>query len=77
MIKRRDFLIASVATGLSALAGPAFAADKANPDKLRIALLPDENASTIIQNAAKKHAKPAAAVVDPVSGDVQFQTLGK
>ena len=30
--------------------GPAFA-DKANPDKLRIALLPDENASTLIQNA--------------------------
>ena len=51
MLKRRDFLIASVATGLSALAGPAFAADKANPDKLRIALLPDENAATIIQNA--------------------------
>ena len=51
MLKRRDFLVASVATGLCALAGPAFAADKANPDKLRIALLPDENASTIIQNA--------------------------
>lgn len=33
------------------LAAPAFAADKTNPDKLRIALLPDENASTIIQNA--------------------------
>jgi len=31
-------------------AGPLLA-DKANPDKLRVALLPDENASTIIQNA--------------------------
>ncbi|MDP1586042.1 MAG: phosphate/phosphite/phosphonate ABC transporter substrate-binding protein [Bradyrhizobium sp.] len=50
MMLRRDFLVASVATGLSLLAGPAFA-DKANPDKLRIALLPDENAATIIQNA--------------------------
>jgi len=50
MIQRRDFLVASVATGLCALAGPAFA-DKTNPDRLRIALLPDENASTIIQNA--------------------------
>lgn len=51
MMKRRDFLVASAATGLCALAAPVFAADKANPDRLRIALLPDENASTIIQNA--------------------------
>ncbi|MDP3689789.1 MAG: phosphate/phosphite/phosphonate ABC transporter substrate-binding protein [Bradyrhizobium sp.] len=50
MIRRRDFLMASVATGLGLLAGPAFA-DKANPDKLRVALLPDENAATLIQNA--------------------------
>jgi len=50
MIRRRSFLLGSVATGLCALAGPALA-DKANPDRLRIALLPDENASTIIQNA--------------------------
>jgi phosphonate transport system substrate-binding protein len=51
MIRRRNFLVASAAAGLCALAGPVFAADKTNPDKLRIALLPDENASTIIQNA--------------------------
>ena len=51
MIQRRSFLLASAATGLCALAAPVFAADKTNPDKLRIALLPDENASTIIQNA--------------------------
>jgi phosphonate transport system substrate-binding protein len=51
MMKRRDFLIASAATGLCAVTAPVFAADKSNPDKLRIALLPDENAATIIQNA--------------------------
>jgi phosphonate transport system substrate-binding protein len=51
MIQRRNFLVGSAATGLCALAAPVFAADKTNPDKLRIALLPDENASTIIQNA--------------------------
>jgi phosphonate transport system substrate-binding protein len=51
MIQRRNFLVASAAAGLSALAAPVFAADKSNPDKLRIALLPDENAATIIQNA--------------------------
>jgi phosphonate transport system substrate-binding protein len=51
MIQRRNFLVASAAAGFCALAGPVFAADKTNPDKLRIALLPDENASTIIQNA--------------------------
>jgi phosphonate transport system substrate-binding protein len=51
MIQRRNFLVASAAAGLCWLAAPVFAADKANPDKLRIALLPDENASTIIQNA--------------------------
>jgi phosphonate transport system substrate-binding protein len=51
MIQRRSFLLASAATGLCALAGPAFAADRSNPDKLRVALLPDENAATIIQNA--------------------------
>ncbi|MDZ7602570.1 MAG: phosphate/phosphite/phosphonate ABC transporter substrate-binding protein, partial [Hoeflea sp.] len=30
---------------------PLMADDRANPDKLRVALLPDENAATIIQNA--------------------------
>jgi phosphonate transport system substrate-binding protein len=51
MMQRRNFLVGSAAAGLCALAAPVFAADKTNPDKLRIALLPDENASTIIQNA--------------------------
>ncbi|MFM1816496.1 MAG: putative phosphite transport system-binding protein PtxB, partial [Pseudomonadota bacterium] len=49
-MKRRNFLAAAFAVGMMAAAGQAVA-DKANPDKLRIALLPDENAATIIQNA--------------------------
>lgn len=49
-MKRRTFIASAATAGLFALVGPA-SADKANPDKLRIALLPDENASTIIQNA--------------------------
>jgi phosphonate transport system substrate-binding protein len=49
-MKRRSFLAAAGAAGLTIVARPAFA-DRANPDKLRVALLPDENASTIIQNA--------------------------
>ncbi len=49
-MKRRSFLAVALAAGLMAAAGPAIA-DKTNPAKLRIALLPDENASTIIQNA--------------------------
>lgn len=49
-MERRGFLLASLLTGL-AVALPADAADKTDPDKLRIALLPDENAATIIQNA--------------------------
>jgi phosphonate transport system substrate-binding protein len=49
-MNRRHFLAAAVATSLASLAGPA-AADKTNPDTLRVALLPDENAATIIQNA--------------------------
>jgi phosphonate transport system substrate-binding protein len=65
MIQRRDFLFASVATGLSLLAGPAFA-DKANPDRLRIALLPDENAATIIQNAQPLKAYLEGVLKKPV-----------
>ncbi|KPH83099.1 phosphate/phosphite/phosphonate ABC transporter substrate-binding protein [Bosea vaviloviae] len=49
-MKRRTFIASAATASLFALVGPAVA-DKANPDKLRIALLPDENASTIIQNA--------------------------
>ena len=60
---RRHFLLASAALGLSSVAAPALA-DKANPDKLRVALLPDENASTLIQNA-----QPLKAYLE--------QTLGK
>lgn len=49
-MKRRSFLAVAAAAGVMAVAGPAVA-DKANPNKLRVALLPDENAATIIQNA--------------------------
>jgi len=49
-MKRRSVLAAALAVGLTMAAGPVLA-DKTNPDKLRVALLPDENASTIIQNA--------------------------
>jgi phosphonate transport system substrate-binding protein len=46
---RRNFLVATVASVLSLAAASHIHA--ANPSKLRVALLPDENASTIIQNA--------------------------
>lgn len=49
-MKRRNFLAAALAVGTMMAAGPVLA-DKANPDKLRVALLPDENAATLIQNA--------------------------
>ncbi|MCZ8375875.1 MAG: phosphate/phosphite/phosphonate ABC transporter substrate-binding protein [Beijerinckiaceae bacterium] len=47
---RRTFLATSASAAMVAGIHPAHA-DKTNPDKLRVALLPDENASTIIQNA--------------------------
>ena len=46
---RRSFL--ALITGLVAVAGLPGASRAADPHKLRIALLPDENAATIIQNA--------------------------
>ncbi len=49
-MKSRSFLATALAVGMFAIVGSA-AADKTNPDKLRVALLPDENASTLIQNA--------------------------
>ena len=47
---RRKFLLTAAVLGLSLAAGVAHA-DKKNPDLIRVALLPDENAATIIQNA--------------------------
>lgn len=47
-MKRRTFLLGCAAAGLSV--GMAQAQTQ-NPGKLRVALLPDENASTLIQNA--------------------------
>jgi phosphonate transport system substrate-binding protein len=49
-MKRRSLLAAALAAGSMVFAGQVLA-DKSNPDKLRVALLPDENASTLIQNA--------------------------
>jgi phosphonate transport system substrate-binding protein len=49
MINRR-MLLGGAATALALSSLPAFAQDK-NPSKLRVALLPDENAATLIQNA--------------------------
>lgn len=49
-MKRRSLLAAALAVGTMMVAGPVLA-DKTNPAKLRVALLPDENASTLIQNA--------------------------
>jgi len=50
-MKRRSLLAAAVAASLMVVAGGPAVADKTNPDKIRVALLPDENAATIIQNA--------------------------
>ena len=50
-MKRRSLLAAFAATAISlSLQGPA-AAQNRDPAKLRVALLPDENAATLIQNA--------------------------
>src|SRR5918994_5491239 len=59
-MNRRIFLAGALAAGTLLTCGPALA-DKTNPDKIRVALLPDENASTIIQNAQplKKHLEAA------------------
>lgn len=50
-MQRRHFLAYSCIAGLCALTSPLMAADRTNPDLLRVALLPDENAATLIQNA--------------------------
>jgi phosphonate transport system substrate-binding protein len=51
-MKRRSFLVAFTVGGLSLAFDHASGQSAPNPAKLRVALLPDENASTIIQNAA-------------------------
>jgi phosphonate transport system substrate-binding protein len=48
---RRGFLFACTMGALSLAIGPAAAQQALRPAKLRVALLPDENASTLIQNA--------------------------
>jgi phosphonate transport system substrate-binding protein len=49
-MNRRSLLLSTLAATLLAAAPPALAQGK-DPSKLRVALLPDENASTLIQNA--------------------------
>ena len=51
-MERRSFLLACTIGGLGLTLAKAAAQPASNPTKLRVALLPDENASTIIQNAA-------------------------
>ena len=60
-MKRRDFLIGIPATASVFAVGTTAIAQGASPATLRVALLPDENASTIIQNAQslKKHLEAA------------------
>jgi phosphonate transport system substrate-binding protein len=50
-MQRRSFLLACTIAGLSFAVGQATAQQAQSPSKLRVALLPDENASTLIQNA--------------------------
>jgi phosphonate transport system substrate-binding protein len=51
VMERRSFLLACTIGGLSLAVGSAVAKEGQNPRNIRVALLPDENASTIIQNA--------------------------
>ncbi len=51
-MKRRNFLLACTAGAFGLAFNKADAEPATNPARLRVALLPDENASTIIQNAA-------------------------
>jgi phosphonate transport system substrate-binding protein len=50
-MKRRGFLLACVIAGVDIAIGPASAQQVENPTIIRLALVPDETASTIIQNA--------------------------
>ncbi len=50
-MERRSFLLGCTIGGLGLAIGPANAQQAQNPATIRVALLPDENASTIIQNA--------------------------
>jgi phosphonate transport system substrate-binding protein len=61
MITRRQAL--AVAAALGTASGSALAQQGRNPSRLRVALLPDENAATIIQNAQplKAHLEKALA----------------
>ncbi|MDZ5699842.1 phosphate/phosphite/phosphonate ABC transporter substrate-binding protein [Chelativorans sp. M5D2P16] len=51
MLPTRRHVLAALVASSFATALPAAASDRADPQTLRVALLPDENAATIIQNA--------------------------
>jgi phosphonate transport system substrate-binding protein len=51
LMERRSFLLGCAIGGLGLAVGSAGAQQGQNPVNIRVALLPDENASTIIQNA--------------------------
>ncbi len=61
-MNRRDFLLATTAFAIALPSAAAYAQTR-DPAKLRVALLPDENATTIIQNAQplKTHLERALA----------------
>lgn len=50
-MNRRTLLSSALLASFGLPMSNLLAADRSNPDKLRVALLPDENASTLIQNA--------------------------
>jgi phosphonate transport system substrate-binding protein len=50
-MERRSFLLGCAIAGLRLAIGPTAAQQAPNPATIRVALLPDENAATIIQNA--------------------------
>lgn len=60
-MNRRAFLLAAALTSAQLIGTRAFA-EGGNPTRLRVALLPDENASTIIQNAQPLKAYLEAAL---------------
>ena len=73
--------LAAILMGMALATGPAAAGDK-DPDVLRVALLPDEDAATIIkQNEADNHASGHGGVPngifrgEPFWGHDRFETL--
>ena len=64
-MNRRTLLTSALLAGFGLPVSNLLAADRSNPDKLRVALLPDENASTLIQNAQPLKAYLEASLKKP------------